>query len=84
MVIIGLGPTITTSFYLAAAAAAANSLQSRPTLFDPIDGIPPGSSIHGRTLAFSRQEYWSGVPSPSLHFILITPLKTLFPATVTF
>ena len=30
-----------------AAAAAANSLQSCPTLCDPIDGSPPGSSIHG-------------------------------------
>ena len=30
-----------------AAAAAAKSLQSRPTLCDPIDGSPPGSSIHG-------------------------------------
>ena len=26
---------------------AAKSLQSRPTLCDPIDGSPPGSSIHG-------------------------------------
>ena len=33
--------------YLAAAAAAAKSLQSCPTLCDPIDGSPPGSSIHG-------------------------------------
>ena len=33
----------------AAAAAAAKSLQSCPTLYDPIDGSPPGSSIH-RTL----------------------------------
>ena len=30
-----------------AAAAAAKSLQSCPTLCDPIDGSPPGSSIHG-------------------------------------
>ena len=30
-----------------AAAAAAKSLQLRPTLFDPIDGIPPGSPIPG-------------------------------------
>ena len=30
-----------------AAAAAAKSLQSRLTLCDPIDGSPPGSSIHG-------------------------------------
>ena len=29
------------------AAAAAKSLQSRPTLCDPIEGSPPGSSIHG-------------------------------------
>ena len=30
-----------------AAAAAAKSLQSCPTLCDPIDSSPPGSSIHG-------------------------------------
>ena len=32
---------------VAAAAAAAKSLQSCPTLCDPIDGSPPGSSVHG-------------------------------------
>ena len=91
-------------------AAAAKSLQSCPTLCDPIDGSPPGSLVPGilqaRTLewvaisfsnawkwkvkvkspsrvwllvtpwtaahhvpssmGFSRQEYWSGVPLPSL------------------
>ena len=31
----------------AAAAAAANSLQSCPTLCNPIDGSPPGSSVLG-------------------------------------
>ena len=31
----------------AAAAAAAKSLQSCPTLWDPIDGSPPGSPIPG-------------------------------------
>ena len=31
----------------AAAAAAAKSLQSCPTLCDPIDGSPPGSTIPG-------------------------------------
>ena len=31
----------------AAAAAAAKSLQSCPTLCDPTDGSPPGSSIPG-------------------------------------
>ena len=41
---------------------AAKSLQSCPTLCDPIDGkahqAPP-------SMGFSRQEYWSGVPLPS-------------------
>jgi len=41
--------------------AAAKSLQSCPTLWDPIDGSPPGSPIPG----FSRQEHWSGLPFPS-------------------
>ena len=45
----------------AAAAAAAKSLQSCPTLCDPIDGSPPGSPA----LGFSRQEHWSGLPFPS-------------------
>ena len=46
---------------LAAAAAAAKSLQLCPTLCDPIDGSPPGSP----SLGFSRQEHWSGLPFPS-------------------
>ena len=93
------------------AAAGAKSLQSCPTLCNPIEGSPPGSPIPGilqaRTLewvaisfsnagkwkvkvkllsrvrllatpwtaayqpppsmGFSRQEYWSGVPLPSLN-----------------
>ena len=88
-------------------AAAAKSLQSCPTLFDPIDGSPPGSPVPGilqarklewvaisfsngwkwkvkgkslsrvrlsatpwtaayqapQSTGFSRQKYWSGVPS---------------------
>ena len=94
-------------------AAAAKSLQSCPTLCDPIDGSPPGSPVPGilqaRTLewvaisfsnawkwkvkgkslsrvrllatpwtaacqappsmGFSRQDYWSGMPSPSRIFL---------------
>ena len=42
-------------------SAAAKSLQSCPTLCDPIDGSPPGSTVPG----FSRQEHWSGLPFPS-------------------
>ena len=33
--------------HLNAAAAAATSLQSCPTLCDPIDGSPPGSPVPG-------------------------------------
>ena len=98
-----------------AAAAAAKSLQSCPTLCDPRDSSPPGSPVPGilqaRTLewvaisfsnawkwkvkvkslshvrlletpwtaayqaplsmGFSRQEYWSGVPLPSLDCSLL-------------
>ena len=51
----------------AAAAPAAKSLQSCPTLCDPIDGSPPGSPVPGilqaRTLesvaiAFSKNATW--------------------------
>ena len=96
-------------------AAAAKSLQSCPTLCNPINGSPPGSPVPGilqaRTLewvaisfsnawkwkvkvkslshvwlfitswtaayqappsmGFSRQEYWSGVPLPSLQVALV-------------
>ena len=41
--------------------------QSCPTLGDPMDYSPPGSSVHG----ISRQEYWSGVPLPSLCSLFI-------------
>ena len=98
------------------AAAAAKSLQSCPTLRDPIDGSLPGSALLGilqartlewaaisfsnavkwkvkvkslsrvrlfetpwttadqapRSMGFSRQEYWSGVPLPSPTTILLT------------
>ena len=103
-------PGVKESCQLPETAAAAKSLQSCPTLCNPIDGSPPGCLIPGilqarilewvaisfsnawkwkekvkllsrvRLLAtpwtaayqapppmgFSRQEYWSGVPLPSL------------------
>ena len=43
------------------AKPAAKSLQSCPTLCDPIDGSPPGFP----SLGFSRQEHWSELPFPS-------------------
>ena len=57
----------------AAAAAATKSLQSCPTLCDPIDGSPPGSPVRGilqaRTLewvaiAFSYTDLHSLIPNP--------------------
>ena len=101
-------------WYVLAAAAAAKSLQSCPTLCDPIDGSPPCSPVPGilqarklewvaisfsngwkwkvkgkslshvrlsatpwtaayqvpQSTGFSRQEYWSGVPLPSLWYVL--------------
>ena len=47
-------------------SATTKSLQSCPTLCDPIDGSPPSSSVHG----IFQQEYWSGVPLPSPRQIL--------------
>ena len=43
--------TQTPSSSAAAAVAAAKSLQSCPTLCDPMDCSPPGSSVHGIFLA---------------------------------
>ena len=103
----------TAYMYAAAAAAAAKSLQSCPTLCNPPDGSPAGSPVPGilkaRTLewvaiffsnawkwklkvkslspvwlfpttwtaahqappsmGFPRQEYWSGLPLPSLAYM---------------
>ena len=42
-------------------ATAAKSLQSCPTLCDPIDGSPLGSPVPG----ILQQEHWSGLPFPS-------------------
>ena len=35
--------------------------QLRPTLCNPMDCSPPGSSVCG----IARQEYWNGLPFPS-------------------
>ena len=46
---------------LAAATAAAKSLQSCPTLCDPIEAAHQALP----SLGFSRQEHWGGLPLPS-------------------
>ena len=38
---------LVSNFFATAAAASAKSLQSCPTLCDPIDGSPPGSPVLG-------------------------------------
>ena len=73
-----------------AAAAAAKSLQSCPTLCDPIDGSPLGSPVHGilqaRTLewvaiAFSNAEKWKvKVKSLSRVRLLATPWTAAYQA----
>ena len=48
--------TFTFHFHKLGKEMATHSLQSCPTLGNPIDGSPPGSPV----LGFSRQERWSG------------------------
>ena len=49
--------------YPMVAAAAAKSLQSCPTLWDPIDGSPPGSPIPG--IFQARTLEWVAISFPS-------------------
>ena len=75
----------------AAAAAAAKSLQSCPTLCDPIDGSPPGSPVPGilqaRTLewvsiSFSNAWKWKvKVKSLCRARLLATPWSAAYQAT---
>ena len=54
--------------YYFAAAAAAKSLQSCPTLCDPIDGSPPGSPVPG--ILQARTLEWVAISFPGCHFLL--------------
>ena len=60
-------PVRHTQALLDLACMRAKSLQSCPTLCNPMDCSPPGSSV----LALSKQEHWSGssCPSPLLDFV---------------
>ena len=78
-------------FYLCTAAAAAKSLQSCPTLCDPIDGSPPGYCVPGtlqaRTLewvaiSFSSAWKWKvKVKSLSRVRLLATPWTAAYQAS---
>ena len=77
---------------LLAAAAATKSLQSWPTLCDPTDGSPPGSSIHGifqarilEWLAISFSNAWKWkvkVKSLSHVWLFATPWTAASGATL--
>ena len=74
----------------AAAAAATKSLQSCPTLCDPMDGSPPGSPVPGilqaRTLEWAAISFSNGgkwkvkVKSLSRVWLLATPWTAAFQA----
>jgi len=86
----GLLKDILITIYMVAAAAAAKSLQSCPTLCDPIDGSPPGSPVPGilqaRTLewvAISSSNAWKWkvkVKSLSRVRLLATPWTAAYHA----
>ena len=92
MIFIDLFPCLLTtpSVRAAAAAAAAKSLQSRPTLCNPIDGSPPGSPVPGilqaRTLewvaiSFSKAWKWKvKVKALSRVRLFATPWTTAYQA----
>ena len=62
------------------AATAAKSLQSCPTLCDPMDSSPPGSSVH--RILQARTLEWVAFPSPSWH-LWETELVQLSPFPIT-
>ena len=72
-------------------AAAAKSLQSCPTVCDPIDGSPPGSTIPGIlqarilewvAISFSNAWKWKGkVKSLSCVWLLATPMDCSLPGS---
>ena len=67
-----------------AAAAAAKSLQSCPTLCDPIDGRPPGFSVHG--IFQARVLEWAAITFSKMYatvlLIIVSMLYITFPGTI--
>ena len=65
----------------AAAAAAAKSLQSCPTLCDPIDSSPPGSPIPGilqaRTLEWVAISFSNNLPAAAAKSLQLCPTLLL-------
>ena len=84
-------PYITTRKTIALTAATAKSLQSCPTLCDPIDGSPPGSPIPGilqaRTLewgaiAVSSQDLNLSLSSNSMFLTVLSHIATQTPESL--
>ena len=78
------------SLLVCAAAAAAESVQSCPTLYDPIDGCPPGSAVPGilqaRTLewvaiSFSNAWKWKVKVKSLSHVWLCDPMDYSLPGS---
>ena len=57
------------SIYLSSATVAAKSLQSCPTLCDPIDGSPPGSAIPG--ILQARILEWGAIAFSDIYHLSI-------------
>ena len=57
------------------AAAAAKSLQSCPTLCDPIDSRPPGSAVPG--ILQARVLEWVTITFSSFFFVLVVVMVAL-------
>ena len=55
-------------------AAVAKSLQLCPILYDPIDGSPPGSSVHG--LLQARMLEWVAMHARSICYSIKFPLTS--------
>ena len=58
-------------------AAAAKSLQSNPTLCNPMDYAVYQAPL---SMGFSMQEYWSGLPCPSPGDLPNSGIKPVSPA----
>ena len=69
--------------YATGEAAAAKSLQSCPTLCDPIDGSPPGFSVPGipttqlmNYLVLSASSFINTIPVTPVFLTQITPVAS--------
>ena len=62
-----------------AAAAAAKSLQSCPTLCDPIDGSPPGSPVPGILQARTLKWVTSSLTLSQFSFLILVAKYTALP-----